>query len=66
MDRQKMAESSQRVENIVGKGEIAIYEQLVLFPRCFQKTSNADMKEQGLVWERVKAILKTLMEIIKI
>ena len=27
-----------RVENIVGKGEIARYEQFVLFPQCFQKT----------------------------
>ena len=26
-----------RVENIVGKGEIARYEQFLLFPQCFQK-----------------------------
>ena len=26
-----------RIENIVGKGEIARYEQFLLFPRCFQK-----------------------------
>ena len=25
------------IENIVGKGEIARYEQFLLFPRCFQK-----------------------------
>ena len=25
------------VENIVGKGEIARYEQFLLFPQCFQK-----------------------------
>ena len=25
------------VENIVGKGEIALYEQFLLFLRCFQK-----------------------------
>ena len=31
------------VENIVGKGEIARYEQFLLFPRCFQKQSLADM-----------------------
>ena len=24
-------------ENIVGKGEIACYEQFLLFPKCFQK-----------------------------
>ena len=29
---------SKRVENTVGKGEIARYEQFHLFPQCFQKT----------------------------
>ena len=29
---------SKRVENTVGKGEIARYEQFLLFPQCFQKT----------------------------
>ena len=33
---------SQRVENTVGKGEIARYEQFLLFPQCFQKTYTAD------------------------
>ena len=33
---------SKRVENTVVKGEIARYEQFVLFPRCFQKTCTAD------------------------
>ena len=28
---------SRRVENTVGKGEIARYEQFLLFPQCFQK-----------------------------
>ena len=27
------------VENIVGKGEIARYEQFLLFPQCFQNLS---------------------------
>ena len=31
---------SKRAENTVGKGEIARYEQFLLFPQCFQK---ADM-----------------------
>ena len=30
------------VENIVGKGEIARYEQFPLFPQCFQKLSVVD------------------------
>ena len=34
--------SSERVENTVGKGEIARHEQFLLFPQCFQKTSTAD------------------------
>ena len=29
-------------KNTIGKGEIARYEQFVLFPKCFQKTCNAD------------------------
>ena len=33
---------SKRVENTVGKGEIAHYEQFLLFPRCFKRTSIAD------------------------
>ena len=31
-----------RVENTVEKGEIACYEQFLLFPHCFQKTYTAD------------------------
>ena len=31
---------SKRVENTVGKGEIARYEQFLLFPLCFQKTAD--------------------------
>ena len=30
------------VENTVGKGEIARYEQFLLFPQCFQNTWIAD------------------------
>ena len=33
---------SDRVENIVGKGEIARFEQFFLFPQYFQKLSNVD------------------------
>ena len=29
-------------KNIVGKGEIACYEQFLLFPQCFQKLSVVD------------------------
>ena len=33
---------SKWVENSVQKGEIAHYEQLLLYPQCFQKTGSAD------------------------
>ena len=34
--------SSKREENNVGKGEIARYEQFLLFTQCFQRTCTAD------------------------
>ena len=38
-----MAKSSSKgEENTVGKGEIARYEQFLLFQQCFQKTCTAD------------------------
>ena len=33
-------------ENIVGKGEMARYEQFLLFPQCFQKQSVVDVLKQ--------------------
>ena len=33
---------SKQVQNTVGKGEIARYEQFLLFLQCFQKTCTAD------------------------
>ena len=30
------------LKNTLGKGEIACYEQFLLFPECFQKTCTAD------------------------
>ena len=35
-------------ENIVGKGEIACYEQFLLFPQCFQKMCTADTYIPGV------------------
>ena len=40
--RQMGIQVSDRVENIVGKGEIALYTQFLLFPQCFQKLSVVD------------------------
>ena len=38
---------TKRVENTMGKGEIARYEQFLLFPRCFQKTLLQTRKNLG-------------------
>ena len=45
---------SKRAENTVGKGEIAHYEQFLLFPQCFQKACFPGVSKGVIVWERVK------------
>ena len=42
------------VENTVGKGEIAPYEQFLLFPQCFQKACFPGASKGVIVWEWVK------------
>ena len=42
------------VENTVGKGEIARYEQFLLFPHCFQKACFPGASKGVIVWEWVK------------
>ena len=42
-----------RVENIVEKGEIARFEQLLLFPQCFQKACFPGASKAIIVWEWV-------------
>ena len=37
-----------QVENTVGKGEIAHYEQFLFFPQCFKKLALQTCKNQGL------------------
>ena len=44
-----------RVENTVGKGDIARYEQFLLFPQCFQKACTAETYKPGLIWESIKS-----------
>ena len=39
---------SRRVENTVGKGEIACYEQFLCFPQCFKRLVLQIRKNQGL------------------
>ena len=52
---------SNRVENTVGKGEIARYEQFLLFPQCFQKQTR---KNKRLVWKKAKVtkVMKYITE----
>ena len=40
----------------MGKGEIARYEQFLLFPQCFQKACIAGASKGVIVWEWVKAV----------
>ena len=44
---------SKWVENTVGKGEIARYEQFLLFPQCFQKACFPEASKGIIVWEWV-------------
>ena len=42
-----------RAENIVAKGENAGYEQLLILPHLFQKSSAAEASESGCMWGKV-------------
>ena len=43
-----------KVENVLGKGEIADCQHFLLFPKCFQKPPFSGSLKVGIVWERVK------------
>ena len=45
---------SKLVQNTVGKGEIARYEQFLLFPQCFQKACFPGASKGVIVWEWLK------------
>ena len=47
---------SERVENTVGKGEIARYEQFLLFQQCFQKACLPGASKRVIVWQKVKGL----------
>ena len=49
---------SKQVENTVGKGEIARYEQFHLFSQCFQKAYFPGMSKGVTVWEWVNSLPK--------
>ena len=46
---------SKQVENTVGKGEIARYEQFLLSLQCFQKACFLGASKGVIVWEWVKS-----------
>ena len=50
---------SKQVENTVGKGKIARYEQFLLFPQCFQKVCFQGASKSVIVWEWVILIFFT-------
>ena len=57
-----MAESyPDRVENTVGKGEIARYEQFLLFPMCFQKACFQGASKGVIVLEWVNPLLQRVV-----
>ena len=47
---------SKQVENTMGKGEIARYEQSLLYPQCFQKVCFPGASKGVIVWEWVNAV----------
>ena len=57
-DNFKFDENSKKlskwVENTVGKGEIARYEQFLLFPQCFKKACPPGVSKGIIVWEWVQ------------
>ena len=48
-----MKKLSKQVENDVGKGKIARYEQFLLIPQCFQKACFLGASKGVVVWEWV-------------
>ena len=43
-----------KIENINAKGEIACFEQFLLFSQCFQKSSAEEASKSVYLWERVQ------------
>ena len=52
---------SKQVENTVEKGEIARYEQFLLFPQCLQKACFPGTSKGVIVWEYIQLILKLVI-----
>ena len=50
-----MAESYPNGKKTLGKGEIACYEQFLLFPQCFQQACYPGASKGVIVWEWVNS-----------
>ena len=47
-----------RVENVVGKGENAIFQHFLVFPQSFQRAFSSGSSKVGIVWKKVLRIPK--------
>ena len=66
-DNFKFNENSRKfskwVENTVDKGEIARYEQFLLFPQCFQKAYFPGASKGVIVWEWVNSLFSHIQNV---
>ena len=53
---------SKQVENAVGKGEIARYEQFLLFPQCFQRLVLQTRKNRGLFGKGLRELIMVIVK----
>ena len=51
---------SYRVENIVGKEEIARYEQFLLFPQCFKGKNLLLIRQNEYLWTKGLILNQTI------
>ena len=67
-DNFKFDENSRKfskwVEKTVGKGEIARYEQFLLFPQCFQKACFPGASKGVIVWEWVNSYISCGLQLL--
>ena len=52
---------SERIVNVLGKGENAGDQHFLLFTKCFQKPFSLGSLKVGIVWKRVKNTLDNLV-----
>ena len=56
-----MAESYSDQKKTLGKGEVAHYEQFLLFPQCFQKACLPGLSKCVIVWEWVNRSFEVIV-----